>query len=206
MRTPASQSVGSPCCPFSSSGFSSRSARHSASPVCLLAALLNQACCGPHSNALRQVGTDKSKANRTVLFRQPHLPQAALSLNVCPSPGGIPMSSALYFVTYLAFALPFLAIASILLYSAMRNRFLKLRKNRRTANPALCSSSAALTTILLIAQIFYRPSLTHFAEVRQQVDADDDDAGDPDTATRQLNRQLQQIRRGEPVDHIELRL
>jgi hypothetical protein len=116
------------------------------------------------------------------------------------------MNSSLFYAGYLAFVLPFLTIAAVLFHFTVRRALWKHRRNRRMPNPAFCPSSAALGTVLLFAQFFYRPSVVHVAEARLQADADEDDAGDPETAARPLHRQLRKIRRGEPVKHLVLRL
>lgn len=105
------------------------------------------------------------------------------------------MSSTLFFAGCFAFALPFLAVAAIPVYNTLRNSRRRHSKNRHTANPAFCTSSAALGTILLFAQVFYCPSMAHVVESRQQTDAVEDDSGDPESVTRQLHRQLRKIRR-----------
>jgi hypothetical protein len=115
------------------------------------------------------------------------------------------MSPTLYFAGCFAFSLPFLSIAAILIYNALRRAPWR-RSHGRDATPrAFCSSSAVLGTILLFAQIFYRPSTVHAVEARLEVDADEEDSGDPDTAARQLSRQLRQIGRGEPVEQLTVR-
>lgn len=115
-------------------------------------------------------------------------------------------SGFLVYCGYLALALPFLAVAAILLHYCARRMVWRRRKRRVGANPGFCPSSAALGTILLFAQTFYRPSIAYVVEVRQEVDVEEDDAGDPDAPARQLERQLRRIRRGEPVDRLVLRL
>jgi hypothetical protein len=113
------------------------------------------------------------------------------------------MSSSLYYGCCFAFVLPYLTIAAVLLHNSLRHA---RRKKRRTPDPAFCSSSAALGTILLFAQIFYRPSVSHIVEARQQIEVDEDDSGDPETPEKLLHRQLRRIRRGEPVERLVLRL
>jgi hypothetical protein len=54
--------------------------------------------------------------------------------------------------------------------------------------------------------MFYRPSVACAVEARLEVDAEEDDAGDPETPAKALERQLRRIRRGEPVDRLILRL
>jgi hypothetical protein len=50
----------------------------------------------------------------------------------------------------------------------------------------------------------YRPSHAFLmrAQIRQVEDVDEDDQGGPDTPARRLQRQLRQIRRGEPIDRL----
>jgi hypothetical protein len=43
-------------------------------------------------------------------------------------------------------------------------------------------------------------------EASQQEEVEEDDQGDPGTPEGLLNRQLRRIRRGEPVERLELRL
>jgi hypothetical protein len=113
------------------------------------------------------------------------------------------MSSSLYFACCLASVFPYLTIAAVLLHNSLRHvRW----KKRRKPDPAFRSSSAALGTILLLAQIFYRPSVAHVVEARQQVDVDEDDSGDPETPEKLLHRQLRRIRRGEPIGRLRVRL
>ena len=116
------------------------------------------------------------------------------------------MSSVFYWAGYCAFALPFLTIAALLSYSFLRGVEWGPGHLRRCMKRGIGSSSAALGAILLFAQVFYRPSMVHAIEVRQVVEADDDDTGDPAPAIRRLERQLRQIRRGEPVEQLVLRL
>lgn len=116
------------------------------------------------------------------------------------------MISSLFFGNYFVFILPFVAIAAFLLCFCPRLIRRSLGKKRRSPYPVFCSSSAALGAVLLFAQTLYGPSIAHLVEARQQMDADEDDAGDPDTATRAFERQLRQIRRGEPVERLTLRL
>jgi hypothetical protein len=63
-----------------------------------------------------------------------------------------------------------------------------------------------LGAILLFAQVFYRPTLSHVLEARKNEDAEEDYQGDPEGPKKHLNRQLKRIRRGEPVGDLVLRL
>jgi hypothetical protein len=111
-----------------------------------------------------------------------------------------------FFASCFASTLPFLTIAGLLIYNSLRGARWNRGRNRQAGNGAYCSSSVALGTILLFAQVFYRPSFAHVVEVRQQEDADEEDAGDPATIAHPLSRQLRQIRRGEPVERLVLQL
>lgn len=120
------------------------------------------------------------------------------------------MNSASDWAGSFSFALPFVIIAGILLYNGSRNGLQKLRRRSSKSLPAAsvasCSSSAAFGTILLLAQVFYQPSIAHVAEMRLEVDVDEDDSGDPVAPAKHLERQLRRIRHGEPVDRLVLRL
>jgi hypothetical protein len=43
-------------------------------------------------------------------------------------------------------------------------------------------------------------------ETSEQVEVEEDDQGDPETPEKLLDRQLRRIRRGEPVERLELQL
>jgi hypothetical protein len=111
-----------------------------------------------------------------------------------------------YFGGYLAFALPFLTIAAILVHYHLRRAIWKFKRRRGMKNPGFCPSSAALGMVLLFAQMLYGPSVSHAIEARQQEDADEDDEDDPEAPEKHLLRQLRRIRRGEQVDPLVLRL
>ena len=101
---------------------------------------------------------------------------------------------------------PFLAIAVLFIVYFVRRAVWK-RKRRRGENcSTFCPPSFALGTILLFSQIFYRPTVTYVLEAKLDEDIEQDDQGDPETTTKQLDRQLKRIRRGEEVGDIVLRL
>lgn len=116
------------------------------------------------------------------------------------------MSSSLLYLGSIAFVLPYLAIAAILLHNQLRRMSWRHAKKLRRPNPARCTTSAAIGAMLLLGQIFYRPSMAHVAEAREHIDIEEDDSGDPDHPQRFLLRQLRRIRRGEPVGDLVLRL
>jgi hypothetical protein len=101
---------------------------------------------------------------------------------------------------------PFLIIALIVGYQQMqRVRWVRTsRVGKRLFG--IQPSAVGLGMAFLFLQAFWRPSLAHAIEARQQADVDEDDEGEPETATKHLNRQLRRIRRGEPVERLELRL
>jgi hypothetical protein len=115
-------------------------------------------------------------------------------------------SVSLEYCGYLVLALPFLLIVAIVLYYCVRRAVWKCGKRRAGASLAFCPSAAALGTILLFAQVFYRPSIAYVAEAQLEVDMDEDDAGDPEKPARELERQLRRIRRGETVGRLVWRL
>jgi hypothetical protein len=62
---------------------------------------------------------------------------------------------------------------------------------------------------LQLVRVFYQPDLAYVLQVKQNEDADEDDSGDPETPEGRLkhfHRQLKRIRRGQPVDRLELRM
>lgn len=80
----------------------------------------------------------------------------------------------------------------------------KRRGSLRTKIFSTCL--AAGIGFLQFVQTFYQPSLRNVIVAIEDDDADEDDQGDPDSAHKHLNRQLKKIRRGERVDHLEVRL
>lgn len=70
------------------------------------------------------------------------------------------------------------------------------------------SSSEAVAGMALFLSVAYRPNHAFMAktQVQQHEDADDDEQGGPDTPRRHFLRQLRQIRRGEALDRLVLRL
>lgn len=114
----------------------------------------------------------------------------------------------LYLCCLLVGASPFLAIAAILLHYFLRRMVWKIRRRRGDKCLGFCPSAAALGMALLFMQVFIRPTLQHVLEEKQeeQEDVDEDDQGDPESRKKHLNRQLQRIRRGEPISDLILRL
>lgn len=80
----------------------------------------------------------------------------------------------------------------------------KRRKSKRDLG--FCPSSAALGAALLFLSVYYRPSVDFAIEASLQEKVEEDDQGDPETPEKYFNRQLRQIRRGERVEGLVLRL
>jgi hypothetical protein len=116
------------------------------------------------------------------------------------------MNSILDFVGWLAFAFPYLAIVAILLHNSLRRVLWRHGKNLRRLDLARCTTSAALGAMLMFAQVFYRPSMVHAVEAREQIDAEEDDSGDPEHPDALLHGQLKRIRGGETVGDLVMRM
>jgi hypothetical protein len=114
------------------------------------------------------------------------------------------MRTLLPFLTLLS-ATPFLAIAALLVYYYLQRqpwmRTTRVGKRLFGIQP----SAVGLGMAFLFLQAFWRPSVSHSIEIRQQADVEEDDEGEPETPTKELNRQLRRIRRGESVDTLVLR-
>jgi hypothetical protein len=106
----------------------------------------------------------------------------------------------------LASSAPFLAILAILIHYQVRRAAWRRNQRLGKKNSGFFPSSAALGIALLVLGVFHRPSVQNTVEARLQQEADEDDSGDPETLTRQLDRQLRRIRRGEQVEDLVLRI
>jgi hypothetical protein len=102
--------------------------------------------------------------------------------------------------------IPFLAIIVILLHYSLRRFLWRCGKRLGRSNLGFYPSSFALGMALQFMQMYWKPSVSHVLEEKQDEEADEDDNGDPESMNKQLNRQLKRIRRGEPVDRLVLRL
>jgi len=100
-------------------------------------------------------------------------------------------------------AAPFVLIAAILAWNQIqRMQWVRAtRVGRRLFG--VQASAVGLGMAFLFLQAFWRPSISHAIEVRQDADAEDDDEGAPEKG---LSRQLKRIRRGEAVEKLVLRL
>ena len=109
-------------------------------------------------------------------------------------------------VGFLAGSAPFWAIAAILIHYQLRRAAGRRNQRRGGKIGGFYPSSLAFGTALLFSGVFYRPSVANVVEMKIHQEADEDDSGDPETLTKQLDRQLRRIRIGEPVDRLVLRL
>jgi hypothetical protein len=101
---------------------------------------------------------------------------------------------------------PFAVVVAILGYRQIRRT--KWVRSTRAGRWLFGVQPAAvgLGMAFLFLMSFWQPSLAQAIEVRQKVDVEEDDEGEPETTAKQLNRQLKRIRRGEAVDKLVLRL
>jgi hypothetical protein len=109
-------------------------------------------------------------------------------------------------VSEFAFGIPFFAIVAILIYYCLRRAAWNCKKREGGRNLSYCRSSSALGLVFLLAQMFYRPTVSYVLEARLEEDVEEDDQGDPEGKARQLSRQLKRIRRGEQLGDLVLRL
>jgi hypothetical protein len=89
----------------------------------------------------------------------------------------------------------------VLICPGRRNR---LHKSKRRRIPGYFIA-AGLAFMQLISELYSPGAAFVLQEIRDE-DADEDDQGDPDDITKQLNRQLKRIRRGEQIGDLVLRL
>jgi hypothetical protein len=106
----------------------------------------------------------------------------------------------------MAALVPFLVIAGLVANYFMRRFAWKRNQRLGRKNPGFCPSSSSMGTALQCLQVFYRPSIAFVVEAKEEEDAAEDDEGDPESRSKRLNRQLKRIRRGEPIDRLEVRL
>ena len=116
------------------------------------------------------------------------------------------MSAGVYFFCSLLFASPFLALVAILLHYQVRRSIWEHRKRKGRKNPGFLSVGCGAGRGVFLVTTFYRPRMEFAIEARLREEVEEDDEGDPETPEKGLDRQLRRIRRGEPVEALELRL
>jgi len=116
------------------------------------------------------------------------------------------MSAGVYFFCSLLSASPFVAIVAILVHYQVRRTLWKRGKRNGTRGLGFCPPSAALGAAFLLLTTFYRPRIEFAIEASVREEVKEDDQGDPEDPEKLFSRQLRRIRRGEPVERLELRL
>jgi len=99
---------------------------------------------------------------------------------------------------------PWLLVAGLVsLWRRGRRKSVGSRRYRILRGAALDVGAA-----FLFLSVVYRPNQAFLvkAQIRQVEDVDEDGQGGPDSPLRSLQRQLRQIRRGEPVEQLVWRL
>lgn len=101
----------------------------------------------------------------------------------------------------------FLAFFLLFTVVFLLQRFQYRRKKTANLNyRGFYPTTAALALTLLSLQTITQPDLNHSLEQRLAEPADEEDDGDPDDPTAQLERQLKRIRNGEPIDTLKVPL
>ena len=101
---------------------------------------------------------------------------------------------------------PFLIIAGLCIHFRIQRAAWARKKRQGLANCGFCPSFTAMGTAVQHLAVFCRPSIAYVLQEKQDETVEDDDNGDPETKLAHFHRQLRRIRRGEPVDHLVLRL
>jgi len=103
-----------------------------------------------------------------------------------------------------------LAAAVFFVYFCFSRVLLSRRQRTGRRGSRLSGYGMALgLAFMQLVRVFYQPDLAYLVEVKLDEDADEDDSGDPETPEGRLkhfHRQLRRIRRGDPVDRLELRM
>ena len=92
-----------------------------------------------------------------------------------------------------------------LAFVVQRARY-KRGRSKKKSNFGFFPSAAMLGNALQSLQVFAQPHVKHVLLEKLHETAEDDDQGDPDDPSVQLNRQLRQIRNGEYVDALKVPL
>ena len=104
----------------------------------------------------------------------------------------------------------FLAVVVIFGYFCFTRVLLRRRRRGGRRRSRLSGYGLALgLAFMQLIRTFYQPDLGYLIEAKQDEDADEDDSGDPETPEgrlRHFHRQLRRIRRGEPIDRLELKI
>ena len=103
----------------------------------------------------------------------------------------------------------FLAVVLIFAYFCFAQVLLRRRQKAGPRRSRLSGYGLALgLAFMQLVRTFYQPDLGYLIEAKQDEGADEDESGDletPDGRLRHFHRQLKRIRRGEPIDRLELK-
>jgi hypothetical protein len=103
-------------------------------------------------------------------------------------------------------ATPCVAVVVLLCTFYLKRAWWKLRRRTSRKYEGFYPSASSLGNAFHSLQTFTRPTIAHVLQEKYDEDMEDDGDGGPDDPTRQLNRQLKRIRRGERVDTLTVRL
>ena len=103
-------------------------------------------------------------------------------------------------------AAPVLFVQAFLLYFYLDRASRKRRKARGKKISGFTPSTFVLGISLQHLEMFTHPSVEHWIQEKLEDQAEEDGEGDPDDPDAHLNRQLRQIRLGEPVDRLVTRI
>src|ERR1700761_1105107 len=100
------------------------------------------------------------------------------------------------------------SVAVVVLLGAYYLRRARWRRRRRASRKyaGFYPSASSLGNAFHSLQTFTRPTIAYVLQEKYDEDIEDDGDGGPDNPSRQMNRQLKRIRRGESVDTLTVRL
>jgi hypothetical protein len=101
---------------------------------------------------------------------------------------------------------PYIAVVAILGHYVWRRAAWRRGKRLGRKRLGYYPSAIALGMALQFVEMFYRPSVDHMLETKQEEVVEEDDEGDREAGAMHLSGQLKRIRRGEEVEGLVLRL
>jgi hypothetical protein len=113
---------------------------------------------------------------------------------------------ALYSLGTLLSNAPYIAVVVILAHYVWRRAAWRRGKRLGRKRLGYYPSALALGMVLQFVEVFYRPSVDHVLETKQEEVVEEDEEGDPELGAMQLNGQLKRIRRGDAVERLVLRV
>ena len=106
----------------------------------------------------------------------------------------------------LALSAPLPIIVALLAAYPLRRVAWKLCKRFGKKRLGYYPTTFALGMAMQFMQVYHRPSVAYVLEVKQEQQVEEDDEGGPESLIKQLGRQLQRIRRGDPIERLVLRI